>query len=165
MNNFLYIILIISLFLLFLGLNSYSNRNNDTQKQGLNITLLGFEPIVDNNEKKHTRYILVDLYNNQDTSIFLADSLMLHPELVRQYKEKELVGEYASQSLAKSLIEIPPNKRDTFYMSPIFRNVEPDANVFEIFICYYLSPMVGKNKKYEKIKYRIEGYNVKEESD
>jgi len=165
MNKFLYITLIISLFLLFLGLNSYSNRNNNTQKKGLNITLLGFEPIVDDNEKKRTRYILVDLYNNQDTSIFLTDSLMLHPEIVRQYREKELIGEYVSESLAKSLIEIPPNKRDTFYMSPIFRNVQPDANIFEFFMCYYLSPMIGKNKRYKKIKYRIEGYNIKEESN
>lgn len=154
---------LLSILLGLIGFSSCFKVNNNVHKQGLNINLLSFKTIeeqADDSVKKRTKYIMVDLYNNQDTSIFLTDSLMLYPEMVYQYREEELIGKSASESLAKPLIEIFPYDRDTFYMSPIFRNTEPDANIFDIFICYYLSPVITEDKKCKKLKYKIEGYEL-----
>ncbi len=136
------------------GHNNISFTNYET---GLNINFIKFT-LLEGTDSPKSKFMAVEVYNNQNIPVFLYDSLMYPPDMIYFYdKDNKSLGASYAENYRRILVEVPANAKDTFYIPPRFRSIERDASVFEFIMCYHLSPVYGEKKECQKLKYKIEG--------
>lgn len=138
-----------------LSQNQILNHENKESNIGLNLLKFTYLSGIENGEKIRTKFLTLEVANNQDKSIYFSDSIV-SPTVTHKYRGKKLLGESITEVIIDDFVEIAPHSRDTFYMPVPAQEYVPKANVFDFLICYYLSPLDYDNEVCQNMIYKID---------